>query len=357
MSEHRYILEPYTGVKSRQTCPQCQKKNQFARYLDIETKEPLADHVGRCNRELNCGYHFTPKQYFEEQKRINPNYQPPYKLADNRHFRPPEKPKPKPVVPIPRELMQRTCKAYNSNHLATYVVNTLGNELGNHVLNLYHVGTSKHWPGATVFWQIDISGRVRAGKIMLYDPATGHRIKEPYSHITWLHKLVSIPGYVLNQCLFGEHLLKKYPTKPAAIVESEKTALLAAAWQPRFNWLAAGNLNNLTRERCQPLKGKTVYLYPDAGAFDKWQSKAAQMSDLATFIVSDLVEHYATPAQIAAGYDLADYLNTRPPEQSQPEEPRPITIDDLPEDARAKLELLYPYFDIEYIKRIEPPPG
>jgi hypothetical protein len=58
-----------------------------------------------------------------------------------------------------------------------------------------------------------------------------------------------------------EHLLKIYPQRPIAIVESEKTAILAAPISTEFNWLAAGNLNNLSRERCQPLKGKTVLLF------------------------------------------------------------------------------------------------
>jgi hypothetical protein len=76
-TEFKFILQPYTGQNSRTTCPACQKKNQLARYIDIEAKAPLADHVGRCNREVNCGYHYTPKQYFEEQKLQNPDQQRP----------------------------------------------------------------------------------------------------------------------------------------------------------------------------------------------------------------------------------------------------------------------------------------
>jgi hypothetical protein len=57
-----------------------------------------------------------------------------------------------------------------------------------------------------------------------------------------------------------EHLLKIYPQRPIAIVESEKTASCRCI-STEFNWFAAGNLNNLSRERCQPLKGKTVLLF------------------------------------------------------------------------------------------------
>ena len=67
MSKHRYILEPYKGLKTRYTCPNCQHKGKtFTCYIDTETSNHIAPTVGRCNRESNCGYHYKPKQYFEE---------------------------------------------------------------------------------------------------------------------------------------------------------------------------------------------------------------------------------------------------------------------------------------------------
>lgn len=33
----------------------------------------------------------------------------------------------------------------------------------------YRIGTSNHWPNATIFWQIDQQQKVHTGKIMLYD--------------------------------------------------------------------------------------------------------------------------------------------------------------------------------------------
>ena len=67
MSKHRYILEPYKGLKSRYTCPSCQHKGKtFTHYIDTETGNHIAPAVGRCNRESNCGYHYKPKQYFQD---------------------------------------------------------------------------------------------------------------------------------------------------------------------------------------------------------------------------------------------------------------------------------------------------
>ena len=42
---------------------------------------------------------------------------------------------------------------------------------------------------------------------MLYDPTTGKRVKEPFNHISWVHKVIKQPEFELKQCLFGEHLL------------------------------------------------------------------------------------------------------------------------------------------------------
>ena len=33
MSTHRFILEPYKGIATRHTCPECHKKRSFARYI------------------------------------------------------------------------------------------------------------------------------------------------------------------------------------------------------------------------------------------------------------------------------------------------------------------------------------
>lgn len=306
-NEFRYILEPYKGLNSRIICPSCQRKNQFTRYIDQETNEPLNNSVGLCNRAINCGHHYTPKQYFDDLKILQPNQKPSFFTVQVK-----EEPKEKTFSEIPFDILKKSRKAYGQNNFTEFLFQKLGKEAALKVLSLYHIGTSKHWQGATVFWQIDILGKVRAGKIMLYDKETGHRIKKPYHHINWVHKLLELKDYNLSQCLFGEHLLKTYPQKPIAIVESEKTAILAAAYRPEFNWLAAGNLNNLSRERCQPLRGKTVLLFPDAGAFQIWSKKAEDLKDLASFVVSDLIEKYATPQQIKEGFDLADYFEGKP---------------------------------------------
>ena len=68
MKNYRYTLEKYRGIRSRYTCPQCGRKYVFTRYIDTETNQYIADDVGKCNRLDKCGYHYTPKQYFSDNK-------------------------------------------------------------------------------------------------------------------------------------------------------------------------------------------------------------------------------------------------------------------------------------------------
>ena len=300
----KYTLEPYKGMNTRYCCPYCQKKgNTFTRYIDTETNEHIHPTVGRCSRESNCGHHYTPKQYFQDN---NISFDTPQPKAPQPR---PVRPKPKPVSFIPVEVFKASLNtaAYETNHFVQFLSSLFGVEVASQLISSYFIATSKHWNGATVFWQIDTRGKVRTGKIMLYSPTTGKRVKEPFNHINWVHKAIKQPEYELRQCLFGEHLLID-ESKPVAIVESEKTAVIASVYLPQFIWLAVGSLTNLNAEKCSVLKGRTIVLFPDLNGFEKWSSKAKELSHLATFTVSDLLERRATEAEKKQGFDLADYL-------------------------------------------------
>jgi hypothetical protein len=60
---------------------------------------------------------------------------------------------------------------------------------------------------------------------MQYNPTTGRRIKHESGAIDWVHNKLKKTGtlsedFNLQQCFFWEHLLKIYPVKQVAIVES-----------------------------------------------------------------------------------------------------------------------------------------
>jgi len=302
MSEHKYTLEPYKGMNTRYSCPSCQQRDKtFSLYIDTETGKHIHHTVGRCNRESNCGHHYTPKQYFQDNNISSDTSQ----AKAYKHL--PVTPQPKPVSFIPIEVFKASLKAHETNHFVKFLINLFGVEVARQLVSRYFIATSKHWNGATVFWQIDIKGKVRTGKIMLYSPTTGKRIKEPFNHINWVHKALKKPEFELRQCLFGEHLLID-KTKHVAIVESEKTAIIASVYLPQFIWVAVGSLTNLNAEKCSILKGRTVTLFPDLNGFEKWSNKANELSHLAIFTVSDLLELKATEAEKKQGFDLADYL-------------------------------------------------
>ncbi len=298
MSAYKYIFQPYSS-NSKQTCPNCGKPKVFTRYIDVETNEVLAPNVGKCDREDKCGYHYPPKQYFADSGDTTPTtpvYHPPKKTQT-------------PPTYINPAIVEGSFKYFSNNHFVSYLNTLFGVETTNTILKTYPIGTSKHWQGATVFWQVDSLGKVRTGKIMLYNPTTGKRVKEPHNCITWAHSVLKQPDFTLKQCLFGEHLITQYPNKPIAIVESEKTAIIANVYMPNYNWLATGGAQNLTKEMCIPLRGKKIVLFPDVNQHHKWKQTAAGILLPQTQIsVSDYLEKNATPRMREQGADLADIL-------------------------------------------------
>lgn len=123
-----------------------------------------------------------------------------------------------------------------------------------------------------------------------------------------MHKALKLDNFNLNQCYFGEHLLRIDLNKPVAIVESEKTAIISSVFLPEFIWLACGSVNNLNESKTNALKGRNVVLFPDLECYALWNNKIPQLSKLATFRTSTLLRDNATKAEKEQGLDLADYL-------------------------------------------------
>jgi len=322
---HRYILEPYNGMHSRFTCPKCNhNRRTFKRYVDTQTQTYLANHVGKCDRIDGCGYHYPPRAWFADSG-VRGSWSkvpeiPNHATGNTNQF-----------DTLPISYIDASTKAYNRNNFISFLTKLIDEGTALRLAALYKIGTSKHWPGATIFWQIDINENVRTGKIMLYNAADGHRVKQPYNHIAWAHSLVGKPGswenrkqklsdlcelpdlptkgFSLQQCFFGEHLLNTHPFKIVAIAESEKTAIICNFFYPEYIWLAAGSLEGLSRNKCRVLKNRRVILFPDVNGFDKWKLKAREMNLRllnANFTVDDTLERIATPNERTRGIDIAD---------------------------------------------------
>lgn len=316
MSEYRFHLQKYRPG-SKTVCPKCGRKACFTRYIDEEGQVSFPDNVGKCDHINSCGYHYTPKEYFHDNPTVKDilTRQDGYGNVASTVIKPVVKPSPDPQPQIsflPYVWVEQSMQRFDINPLYRYLATVAGKEKTDRLFNLYKVGTSKMWNGATVFWQIDAKGNVRAGKIMGYDAKTGHRIKEPFNQVSWVHSVRKIPDFHMRQCLFGEHLLADAlsSAKTIAIVESEKTALVTALFIPDLVWLATGGMHgSFNSEAMQVLKGREVVLFPDLKATDEWHRKARMLQSICNSVTcSDLLEEMATDEQREAGLDIADFL-------------------------------------------------
>ena len=314
----RYHLQKYAGISSRHTCPACERPRCFTLYID-DNGHILHPTVGRCDHESSCGYHLTPRQYFRE----NPEHRPDRShYHHERHYCHPDQNKGsfhrshchgRPDRPSP-DLIPSTLipQPSGNNHLIAYLKTLLPSSAIDRIIADYRLASTPDQ--AIIFLQIDKEGQCRTGKIMQYDPTTGHRIKDPNmpGRINWLHTTLKRkkqlpPDWQLTQCLFGEHLLRQHPDTTIALVESEKTAIISSALMPQYTWLATGGKSGLTSERLSSLKNRKIIVFPDVDAFKDWQQKIFTFPHL-DIRISRLLEDNATPEDRAAHIDLADWL-------------------------------------------------
>ena len=336
----RYRLATYRECKAHRewntTCPDCGRTGKFSPYIDTVTMRPVDDRTcGRCNRLSNCGYHLPPRM-------LAPLLSPPGGKTAMPVLLPHgggwegagaaivEGGKTAEPVLLPHgggweganefyEKMRRACEQSQpwGSHLVTWLRTKFPREQVDAALKRYHVGGTPD--GATLWWQIDEQGRVHTGKAMLYNPLTGHRVKEQGFPVNWAHRmrLYGEPSeLVAPQCLFGLSLLntehtdlttdytdfsdslhdgsstsqEENPSNPRnlwsnspwsekiGLVESEKTALIMSLVCPDKVWLATGGKANFKESMLWPLLGHEVAVYPDADALRDWYARAVEMN-------------------------------------------------------------------------------
>ena len=295
MNNFRYKLQIYSGPNSKWNCPNCLQKT-LVRYIDSETDQYINDEVGRCDREVKCGYHFTAKQYFEANKSLGITY------TRISHFKPQIEPILKPHY-FSVDTVASTLETPRNADFIKFLETKYGEAETKKVISKYQLGAVKN---DVVFWQIDTSNRVRTGKIMKYDLKTGKRIKEgPPTNIIWAHKHFYKEGFIYVQCLFGENLIYGN-NHTIAVVESEKTAIISSLYFPDKIWVATGGIGNF--KLIEALKGRNVILYPDTGCYEIWRDKAYLYRNKMNISISTILEHNALEIERENGYDLADFL-------------------------------------------------
>src|SRR5690554_5936539 len=331
-NKHRFIFEK--GSKKHR-CPNCGKK-RFVRYIDTQTGEYLPEQYGRCDREINCpqqeynnpykdGY---AKAIWEQEKgnrsEIPNNWKPKRKKAI-------PQPTPEPVFFHFETFLQTLDpERYEKN---TFIQNLLHrvqfpfevDEVAK-VIKLYRLGTvaNGYRAGAITFPFIDIKGNVRAVQVKQFDeqnhstgtPIPLNRIIEGYHRKNNKPLPEWLEAYNKNEntfsCLFGEHLLSKYPNKPVALVEAPKTAIYCWLYfnKSKFPiykdciWLAVGAKGWLNEHKAKVLKGRFVYVLPDlskdGSTFKEWETKVKEYESRlpgTRFIMDNFLEKYGTPEQ------------------------------------------------------------
>lgn len=319
---HKYTLD---RTSKKFICPGCGKK-RFVRYVDSSKDEYLPDHIGRCDREVKCGYHLSPQkaEYETDEGYAVPVYNKPLKAIK------------KPIVYIPNHVVERTLSGYENNeflnNLRKNVPYPFTDEDLQRVFNMYKLGTyqceKSYMNGAITFPFLDLYNKCRAIQVKQFDE------HNHTTHTNWIHSLIEkesdivpewIEKYNENEskasCLFGEHLLRMFPKNPVGLVEAPKTAIYCTLYfgfpenESNMIWLATFSKSALNYDRCKSLGGREVVLFPDTSengnTFKEWSDEAKDIEEKLTgakLTVSDHLENIATDEEKEKGLDLADFL-------------------------------------------------
>lgn len=247
-------------------CPNCGCE------LNINT------HSGYCPK---CGYAYKISQFEAEsiQRRILADYS----NDDYSSFITESGPKdwPKDWF-VKREYITASIK---ENNLINYLKTIFDKNDVEHIAAMYRVETHTkfRYNGAAIFYQYDNDLSQIAFKVMQYDETNGHRKvrdngqqtdvlvdeastvadeKKDERDLIYQKSLIG-PG---EYCFFGRHLLNgdDADAKPICIVESEKSAIIAALAYPEAIWMAAGSCYFLTHKKLdKDFNDREIILFPD----------------------------------------------------------------------------------------------
>ncbi len=195
------------------------------------------------------------------------------------------------------------CRLFPSNEVAR-------------VFHLYRVGATTEFKTAapalaSAFPYLNASGDCVDIHLMPYDQ-DGHRWKSGYSQ-NWLMAKRKQSDRRAPWCLFGEHLLRLNPSAPVGVVESEKTALIAALAAPGYVWTATASLQNLNPRRCAGIRNRDIYIFPDADGLEQWRAKAEALrkEGFNVFFCGEYITAHATAPKDDLGDIICRWLENR----------------------------------------------
>lgn len=265
---------------------------------------------------------------------------------------------------LPMDAVRAAQSHAEETALFAWMAQEFGEQAARFIFGVYMVGASKHTAPngyrAAAFPYIDTVQRVVDCKLFHIDPTTGSRKtaaplrswtdregKQQELRSSWAlaemnadRRRRNLPE--LNRakwCNFGDHLLPERPTAEVCLVESEKTALIAALTYPEKIWVAVGSKNNLTPERCATYMGRELVLFPDRDNYnDKprkdghgiekgWRTLARELTAAGLRLRLDTTteRHEGNPnddiADLILRYRHGEQRTPPPPPEERPTEP------------------------------------
>lgn len=339
-------------------CPEC-KQRTFVRFIN-EHNEMLPTEVGRCDREIKCGYFMTAKDYFKttntpvttessEAREITDYYYIPEtsvkRLMEGNKFETSyiTNLKEWTISDIPQNF---TSNFTIYNYFVKYLVDNFGltvEQIRNN-MNKYNTfielrpnttaptdepqlikdygANLVQLPEKNIYFKFkvnyiyaDIFNTYPTIREIVYN-TDFHRIKDE-SKLTHLEygNNTNMPRSTtgIRWCLFGEHLLKATEGKNCIVVESEKTAFVLSMIYPQFIWTATGGLNNLSTNYTFLNPAPKYFFLTDSGISPKgitpaniWKKRIPYtIYQSAEYVVIDL-NQYCCPQQINEGFDILD---------------------------------------------------
>jgi len=204
------------------------------------------------------------------------------------------------------------------------------------VISLYYLGTVVNGvrSGAVCFPFMDQQNNIRAVQVKQFDKnnhTTGTDFLHSIIERNCVKNNIPVPDWIKAyntndtkvSCLFGEHLLSKFPNSNVALVEAPKSAIYGSLYfgNPQNDgdliWLAVYNKSSFSFDKIKPLKGRTVIVFPDLSSgsttYNDWLDKANRYQKTINikFRFSNILEEAADEISKEKGLDIADYLENK----------------------------------------------
>jgi len=158
-------------------------------------------------------------------------------------------------------------------------------------IQMYHLGAVRKIMGdhyGTVLPTINRRGEIVGGSVQYINSDDGQLLLQE-KLVDHLYNWYCFDYYVDNEVFFGEHLLS---SRPVAIVQEEKTAILGKMAENSLDWLAIGHDKNITDAMAKKLRGRKVVMFSDEMSNNFWQEQFGGLFIINGSFISRNIDDY-----------------------------------------------------------------